>query len=392
MNRIDRVLPTIDSLLMHPEIADLDGETGSNRAPREWQQIDANNDFAAVQTWLSDYQPSSGTYRVYQKEVERLLLWCVFQHRKSLSSLTRDDMVAYINFLQNPQPRDLWCGKVGGRGSKRGTVNWKPFVGSLSDTSLNTALTIINTLLAYLVNAGYLRINPLALLKKRSQFYEQGKEAKKMHVHARTLTEEEWQAILHTLNEMPERSANEKLEKSRLKFIIAMLYFLGLRVGELTSHTWGAFQKTDNNWWFIVKGKGNKWGKIPVNDSLLHEISSFRAVLQMPLYPSPEEETPLVPSWRHANGLSARHINYLLKKLAARTANLQFAMNFEKQAKLSQFSAHWLRHLSASHQDRAGIPLTQIRANHRHEKFETTKLYVHADDKERVKWINCLSW
>ena len=51
--------------------------------------------------------------------------------------------------------------------------------------------------------------------------------------------------------------------------------------------------------------------------------------------------------------------------------------------KLKKFSAHWLRNLSASMQDRAGIEFKHIRANHRHENDETTRKYVHSIDRER---------
>jgi hypothetical protein len=51
--------------------------------------------------------------------------------------------------------------------------------------------------------------------------------------------------------------------------------------------------------------------------------------------------------------------------------------------KLKKFSAHWLRHLSASMQDRSGIAFKHIRANHRHENDETTRRYVHALDLDR---------
>ena len=40
-------------------------------------------------------------------------------------------------------------------------------------------------------------------------------------------------------------------------------------------------------------------------------------------------------------------------------------------------------HLSASHQDAAGIPATIIQANQRHSSFATTQIYLHAADALR---------
>jgi len=43
-------------------------------------------------------------------------------------------------------------------------------------------------------------------------------------------------------------------------------------------------------------------------------------------------------------------------------------------------------------QDRAGIPFAHIRSNLRHENDETTRIYVHADDGERVNSMNKFIW
>lgn len=82
------------------------------------------------------------------------------------------------------------------------------------------------------------------------------------------------------------------------------------------------------------------------------------------------------------DAITARQMNKILKKLAIATAD-QFVDQPDKSKKLRKFSAHWLRHLSASMQDRAGIQFKHIRANHRHENDETTRRYVHAIDSER---------
>jgi integrase len=371
-------------------LGDLTGKEGSNRAPIGNCQIEADSDFAAVNTWLLEYKDSPSTYRVYQKEVERLLLWCVYQHKKPLSSLKRDDFECYIEFLKNPQPRALWCGSKGGRGQTRGSAKWKPFTSPLNAGSLTTAITIINSMMTYLVDAGYLQANPLRLLRKarRQPHFEE----RKLDVQARILEKEEWQAMLQTLQDLPEEGPHDKDEKYRLRFIVGMLFFLGLRVGELTTHTWQAFRQIEGQWWFIVKGKGNKWGKIPINQNLFDIATQFRAHLRLPPIPQVSDNFPLVCSWRSTKGLTARYINYLLKDLALRTAQTHFKDDLAKQAKLAQFSAHWLRHLSATLQDRAGVKFSHIRANLRHESDETTRLYVHAEDALRHADMEKIEW
>jgi len=374
-------LPTIEKLPDTMQAKQLLTEVGSNRAPVGNKQIAAEDDLSAMNTWLDEYSHTPSTFRVYQKEAERLLLWCIFNHKKPLSSLNRDDFEAYIQFMQDPQPRALWCGRQGGRGNKRGSSNWKPFSSPLNQASLTTAISIINSLMTYLVDAGYLQANPLRLLRKAKRRPQL--EERKIEVQARILEPEEWEAMLESMNSMPEATPHEKDEKYRLRFIVAMLYFLGLRVGELTSHTWNAFQRINGRWWFIVRGKGDKLGKVPVNAALLEVVQEFRRQMRMPDLPAHGEDAPLVPSWRHAGGLQPRAINVLLKRLAVETAERHFQDKPTTQAKLIKFSAHWLRHLSATMQDRAGIPFAHVRSNLRHQSDETTRTYVHGDEFDR---------
>jgi len=149
----------------------------------------------------------------------------------------------------------------------------------------------------------------------------------------------------------------------------------------LATHTWNSFKKIDNEWWFYVMGKGDKLARIPVNDELLRAIIVYRAYLKKSPYPSADEAIPIITSFR-GNAITARQMNKILKKLALATAQ-KYIDQIDKFKKIKKFSAHWLRHISASMQDRAGIQFKHIRANHRHENDETTRRYVHAIDRDR---------
>jgi integrase len=72
----------------------------------------------------------------------------------------------------------------------------------------------------------------------------------------------------------------------------------------------------------------------------------------------------------------------ILKALAIKAAD-KFAKDSPSYEKLLRFSPHWLRHLSASRQDLAGISFTNIMSNLRHQNESTTRLYVHAEDHVR---------
>jgi integrase len=374
-------MSTLPSLLNLPTVQDhsLSGEQGTNREPYERCQLQARNDYEAIQCWLREYQHKVTTFRTYQKEAERFLLWSLFQRKKPLSSLDRDDFEFYLQFLDDPQPKAMWCAKKNGRGVKRGDPAWRPFTGSLSESAKTVALSSIDSLFNYLVDARYLSFNPLSLMRKRKRTIAI-KEAQ-FALEERMLTLDEWHTMLDTLEQFPEETTNQKDEKARLIFLVKILYFLGLRINELATHTWQAFRKVDHDWWFYVVGKGDKLARIPVNNELLRAVITYRAHLKKSPYPSTNETTPLIASFR-GDAITARQMNKILKKLGRETAK-RFANQPDKAKKLEKFSAHWLRHLSASMQDRVGIQFKHIRANHRHENDETTRRYVHAIDCER---------
>lgn len=374
---ISTTLPSLEQL-PHLLTQHLNGEHGVNREIHHRCQIHAKNDYEAMQCWLNEYRHKSTTFRTYQKEAERFLLWAVVQQQKAISSLDRDDLESYLKFLDDPQPKERWRAQKTGRGCRRGDSMWRPFTAGLSESAKRTAISSIDSLLHYLVDARYLSFNPLSLMRKR---YTKPMQLSELTLYERMLTINEWHTMLDTLEKLPESTLKEKNEKARLTFLVQILYFLGLRINELATHTWNAFRNVDGNWWFYVMGKGDKIGRIPVNDELLRAIITYRAYLKKPPYPSTDETTPLIVSFKTDKAITTRQINKLLKKLAYETAKKFSEANTVK--KLKKFSAHWLRHLSASMQDQAGIAFKHIRANHRHENDETTRRYVHAIDQER---------
>lgn len=380
-NQSTLILPLLSQLPVLTSHLGLNGANGTNRETQRRCQINANNDYEAIQCWLNEYRAKESTFRTYQKEAERFLLWCVYQLQKPLSSIERGDIDNYMTFLSDPQPRETWCAKSHGRNGKRGHANWRPFIGPLSQSAKMTAMSVLDSLFSYLVEACYLSFNPLSLIRRRTSRMHQ-LHHQVMQLEERILTLDEWHTMLDVLEKFPEATTHEKNEKMRLIFIINILYFLGLRINEVATHEWRAFRQVDDQWWFYVLGKGDKVGRIPVNDALLRAIILYRTHLNKSPYPTPEDTTPLIHSLTTKTAITPRQINHLLKRLAMATA-ARYADQPEKAKKIRKFSAHWLRHLSASMQDRAGVAFKHIRANHRHENDETTRRYVHALDHDR---------
>ena len=159
--------PTLPHLPPRLINATLDGSQGLNRDIKNRCQIRAHHDMEAIQCWLNEYSHKPTTLRSYQKEAERFLLWCLYQKQKPFSSIDREDIDEYINFLDDPQPVAIWCAPPGGQRRKRGCKTWRPFKGPLSTSTKFTALSILDSLFSYLVQAHYLAFNPMGLIRKK---------------------------------------------------------------------------------------------------------------------------------------------------------------------------------------------------------------------------------
>ncbi len=316
-------------------------------------QIDADNDIAAVRSWLSRYSKQT-TLRAYKKEAERFLLWCTYERGLYLRQLKVSDFETYFSFLRE-----------------------KP----LSKSSLVMAVHVIGSLISYLVNANYLKANPMKLLKT-SQLFSQESQERQYRVWARMLEQDEWLAVQNALTCLPEGNVQQIDYKLKTQFLFSLLYLLGLRIHEVANHSWNAFRQLNGQWWFMAMGKGDKLGHIPVNDQLLSMIKIYRLHLGKTPLPLTNETEYLIISKRTKKPLGIRQL-FSLVKAVGKIAAEQFKDNPDKYQKLLSLSPHWLRHLSASHQDKAGINGTMIQANHRHGSFSTTQIYLHSEDDRR---------
>lgn len=349
--------------------ADLDGRWGCNRGSAALQ-IGAETDLEAVQAWLSEFEHSPHTWRNYRKEVERLLLWSLLERAKPLSSLTREDLTAFEAFLANPAPWDRWCGPRASRKSS----SWRPFQGPLRENSRHQALTIVNSLFTYLVDAGYLAGNPLALRRRR------GNSGVKPEAVDRFLEPALWQYVLSFVEGMPVETARQRAEYERIRYLLALLYLLGPRVSEVASHSMGSFIEVRGKWWWQVTGKGNKTARIPVNGEMLDALARYRRFYGLAPLPVVGEETPLVLSLKGTHGISANMVYRIIKAVMEKAADGLEAIQFHQAHKLRRVSTHWLRHTAITHQADAGIELRYLNKSARHSKLETTAIYLHADE------------
>jgi integrase/recombinase XerD len=342
-------------------------------------QIKARNDLQAAYHWVNLYDEVPKTYQTYKREVERLLLWCQYEWGRCLRELKVEDFAAYFSFLKSPP--FMWCATRSELRQGRTSHQWRPFVGPLSGSAFLTAVRVVNSFLNYLVEARYLRSNPIKLMRKHKTFSMETEEAK-YRVWERMLEADEWEAVQEALRDMSEGGDSEIANKMRTQFLFALGYMAGLRIHEIAEHCWNAFKRLDGMWFLFIRGKGGKLRHVPVNDKLLSFMKVYRLSLNKLALPSIDEQELLFMSKRTGKALSIRQLHDLVKAVGE-TAAQKFENNPLKAAKLRKFSAHWLRHMCASHQDKMGISSVMTRETMGWSSEAIAKIYKHSENELR---------
>ncbi len=357
--------------------AELDGSQGDNRLPQGHCQIQAENDWEAINCWLAEFEDSPHTHRKYCKEAERLLLWSTKQRHKPISGLLREDFQAYQAFLANPRPEAYWCGPR----APRQSVSWKPFQGPLSESSQRQTLIVLNALLSYWVDAGYIRGNPLSLIRRRNKRLTPA--TNDVIAQERFLDQETWAHLKNYIAALPQGTRREIEHFERSRFLFHFLYLLAPRVSEVASHTMNSFREFRGKWWWFVEGKSGKRAKVPVNDEMLDALMRYRRFLGLDDLPAEDDMSPALRSIKGNSGVSDNMIYRLVKDIVRGAADTLEAESPINARKLRKASCHWLRHTSVTNSDDSGIGIKYIQASARHNNLETTAIYQHAEDH---KW------
>jgi hypothetical protein len=134
-------LTPIETVVITPSI---DGRNGTNRATGIRPQILDQNNIDAIKTWLASVIDTKTTFDNYRKEAERLLLWSTVQLQKPLSSLAREDLLAYQHLLYNPQRAARWDMRDGRKFGRSHAV-WRPLAAPLSPSIQRHAFIILNS-------------------------------------------------------------------------------------------------------------------------------------------------------------------------------------------------------------------------------------------------------
>lgn len=362
--------------------SDVDGRSGRNRGIGQLH-IDAVDDRSAVLAWLARYADSPATLASYRKESERLLLWAIHQHRRAMSDLAHEDLQAFQRFLADPQPATFWV-MAPGQKAARNSPAWRPFAGPLSPSSVRQALSILNSMFNWLVEAGYLQGNPMALTRRPRQH-----RAARI---TRFLPEAHWSEVRATIEGLPTETPREQAHAARVRWLFSLLYVGGLRVSEVCdTHMAGFFCRRDakgkERWWLEVTGKGDKPRLIPATLELMDELMRYRRQCALSALPSHDDVSPLLrPVIGTIKPMARTAVHEIVKNImrltAQRLRERGDADAVSAAAHIEQASTHWMRHTAGSHLS-AHVDLKVVRDNLGHANIATTNTYLHSEDDAR---------
>jgi site-specific recombinase XerD len=266
----------------------------------------------------------------------------------ALSDLTHEDMLVYQRFLAGPEPAHLWV-MAPGQKPARSSPAWRPFAGPLSPQSVRQALSIINSLFSWLVEAGYLAGNPLALARRRRNH-----RAPRV---TRFLPMAHWQEVRQTIESLPTDTERQRTHAARVRWLFSLLYIGGLRVTEVCDSTMSGFfcrRGTDGKerWWLEVTGKGDKTRLVPATAELMAELMHYRRSRSLPPLPSHDETTPLLrPVIGPVKPMARTAVHEIVKAVMRSTAERLRLSNEPEAAAaaahIEQASTHWMRHYGA---------------------------------------------
>jgi site-specific recombinase XerD len=364
-------------------------------------------DYQQCLHFLYSYRGCGDTFNSYRRELERLIQWSWIIREKSIVTLKRIDIEAFIAFCQDP-PK-TWIGtKTVARfqakyGQRLPNAAWRPFIVKvskklfsdgerpelnnfkLSQISTKQIFAILGSFFHYLVQEEMSAINPVLQIRQKSKFNRSQLSTQTI----RRLSQAQWQAVINVAMSLADQHPNQH---ERTLFIMNALYGMYLRISELaaTQH-WQPmmrdfFRDVHGDWWFRTVGKGNKMRQIAVSPPMLLALKRWRKHLHLSPLPSVEEGGFLIPKVIGKGPVSStRAIRNIVQACFDKAvANLLQEKKPEDADLLRSATVHWLRHTGIS-EDVKIRPREHVRDDAGHGSGAITDRYIDVELRARAK-------
>jgi site-specific recombinase XerD len=364
-----------------------------------------DEDFYHALAFLKCYKGSIGTFNSYRREVERVMQWSHHIANISLQQIKRTNIEEYIKFCQNPPKPWIGIKKVPRfverDGERRPNPEWRPFVATISKAShrigkkvdindfnlsqgaIKELFAILSTFFNYLIQEEYMFMNPVALIRQKSQYIRKQQN----QTQIRRLSALQWEYVIETATLMAKDNP-EKFE--RTLFIMTALYCMYLRISELAaSDRWmpkmcDFYCDRDRNWWFKTVGKGNKERQIAVSNKMLDSLTRYRLHLGLSALPSVADQAPLLAKNKGKGAItSTTYIREIVQDcFDAGIFQLEKDGHMDEARSLNEATVHWLRHTGIS-DDVQHRPREHVRDDAGHSSSATTDKYIDVELRER---------
>ncbi|PPB82856.1 MULTISPECIES: hypothetical protein [Mycetohabitans] len=135
----------------------------------------------------------------------------------------------------------------------------------------------------WLVDAGYLRGNPMALLRQRAK-----SSAPRV---TRYMLVSLWDDVKHFVEQLPQETAAQRAYSARCRWLTTLFYLQGLRISEVASGTMGDFSRRlgpdgQDQWWLEILGKRQRARIVPASPELIVELARYRQACGLPHCPA----------------------------------------------------------------------------------------------------------
>ena len=215
----------------------------------------------------------------------------------------------------------------------------------LSYTTHNRHQTIIQSLLNFALEQGYLSSNPIARLKCRKPDREKGEHGSDEVI--RYLTQRQLETLYNLLE-----------PNSRLHTLVLLLHHTGTRVGEVLALDLEDIDRVNHK--FRVLGKGNKQRWCFYSDNLAEVLENYLRLYR-------HFGCPALFTAQHPFTLEVTRLSY-------RTAYKDWSQLIQLCPELKGFRLHDLRHTFAT--ERVGLMgIEELRALMGHANIQTTLRY-----------------
>jgi site-specific recombinase XerD len=359
-------------------------------------QMRAKSDLQAIEVWLSEFQDSPETFRAYRKEIERFLNWLFLKEGIPFSAASREHILAYRQFLANPEPVEEWCAP---RYVRRTDPAWRPFEGGLADESRDYAITVLGSLFGYLRDAGYLIGSPVMRKRRASgrakRLESLARKSKKgpsqaaqRYVPAHLMT-----LVLDTLARLAEEASEGswKREIERGLFVLRFMVNTGLRRAELASAKLSDFvttkaRKGEQLNMLNVVGKGARDRQVVLTPAALEAVHRYHGVYGIAEVGRTERPLLLSTSGRNLHALEESQVYRIVQDAfacAAEALQGDERLTEDERQGLLNVSPHWLRRTYATRCLERNVALRHLQTQLGHRSEATTLGYQFSEISER---------